>query len=111
MQPCWIRWAFTDSHRGNLLGRRRAIQFALRHPDRTSVLVLLSATGPADTSPPPRPLMNVLFGSDFAFWAWQTYAGSSLLSAMGVSSDSQAQSNDPFLGELMLRFLPISDRT
>ena len=96
---------------GTSSGGASAIQFALRHPDRTSALVLLSATGPGDTSPPPRPLMNVLFGSDFAFWAWQTSLGSSLLSAMGVPSDSQAQSNDPFLGELMRRFLPISNRT
>jgi pimeloyl-ACP methyl ester carboxylesterase len=96
---------------GTSSGGASAIQFALRHPDRTSALVLLSATGPGDTPPPPRSLMNLLFGSDFVFWTWQTYAGSSLLSAMGVTSGSQAQPNDPFLRELMPRFLPISDRT
>jgi pimeloyl-ACP methyl ester carboxylesterase len=93
---------------GTSSGGASAMQFALRHPDRTSALVLLSATGPGGTAPPPRPLMNVLFGSDFVFWAWQTYAGSTLLSAMGVPADFQAQQSDPFIRELMPRFLPLA---
>jgi hypothetical protein len=76
--------------------------------------VLLSGTGPGDAPSAPRVLTGVVFGSDFAWWAWQTYAESSLLSIMGVSLkdlDLASSADDPFLAELMPRFLPITART
>ena len=99
---------------GTSSGGASAIQFALRYPERASALVLLSGTGPGDAPPAPRPLMSVAFGSDFVWWAWQTYARSSLLSVMGVSAEDLAQrtpTDARFLAELLPRFLPISSRT
>jgi pimeloyl-ACP methyl ester carboxylesterase len=58
--------------------------------------------------------MGVLFGSDFVFWAWQTYAGSSLMSVMGIPADVLARPrpmDEPLLAEVWTRFLPISGRT
>ena len=71
---------------GTSAGATSAIQFALRHPDRCSALVLFSANTPGETEVAllPEPVAKALFRSDFAFWMVTTYFGSSMRSMMGV---------------------------
>jgi pimeloyl-ACP methyl ester carboxylesterase len=54
-------------------GGPSTIQFALRHPERTTALVLMASALPGTSSRPPKPLMQLLVGSDFAFWLVQRY--------------------------------------
>jgi len=52
-------------------GATSAIRFAVRHPQRTAALVLLSpaAPGAVKAATPPRPVFDVLLRSDFVYWA------------------------------------------
>ncbi len=52
-------------------GVTAAVQFALRHPERLTALVLHSpnAPGPVEMAMPPAAVMRRIFQSDFAFWA------------------------------------------
>jgi 2-hydroxy-6-oxonona-2,4-dienedioate hydrolase len=63
-------------------GANSAMQFAIRHPERTAALVLLvpAAYKPTESAPPPtsaslreRALMTIV-GSDFVFWAATRFA-------------------------------------
>jgi len=67
-------------------GSTSALQFALRHPDRISALVLVSpnAPGPVDVRPLPRWLAEIAFRSDFLFWAFTEFAAPALRGMMGV---------------------------
>jgi pimeloyl-ACP methyl ester carboxylesterase len=71
---------------GTSAGGTSAIQFALRHPERCSALVLFSSSAPGETEAalPPEPLARAAFRSDFIFWLLTTYFRSSLNSIMGV---------------------------
>lgn len=54
---------------GYSAGGPPAIQLALRHPDRVSALVLVASALPGKAgSPPPKPVANLVFGSDLTFW-------------------------------------------
>lgn len=56
-------------------GATSALQFALRHPDRLSSLVLQSpnAPGKVDMALPPQAALNAVFHSDFVWWLMSTY--------------------------------------
>jgi pimeloyl-ACP methyl ester carboxylesterase len=73
-------------------GGPSSIEFALRHPDKTSHLVLVSAV--VHDEPPLQPsddaVLNGLFKSDFAFWVLGKYMQPQLLSFLGVTSEIQA---------------------
>ncbi len=73
-------------------GGPSALQFACRHPDRTSALVMLSAISHVD--PPMDALQtgvfNVMFRSDFVYWLLATHFPSNLVSMFGVPGDVQA---------------------
>lgn len=74
-------------------GGPSALQFAYRHPDRTSALVMLSAISHVD--PPMDPVQtvvfNVMFRSDFVYWLLATRFQSNLVSMFGVPGDVQAE--------------------
>lgn len=53
---------------GYSAGGPPVIQFALRHPDRVSGLVLVASALPGEAGSPPKPVANLLFGSDLVFW-------------------------------------------
>lgn len=65
-------------------GANSAIQFAIRHPERTSALILLvpaayaprasTASHTASGSPPEASLLGQVLASDFAFWFANRYA-------------------------------------
>jgi pimeloyl-ACP methyl ester carboxylesterase len=82
---------------GMSIGGPIAMQFALRHPDRTTALVLLSTDAYAPPSPEgpkqlPAPdfVYDALFGSDFLFWATVRVAGPALKTAFGATPELQA---------------------
>lgn len=54
-------------------GGPSAIQLALRHSDRTSGLILLGSALPGTAGRPPKPVAQLLFGSDLIFWALKSY--------------------------------------
>lgn len=99
---------------GTSAGGTSAIQFALRHPDRCSALVLFSSNAPGETEAalPPEPLAKVMFKSNFIFWLLTTYFGSSMRSTMGVpegfklTPDYQAD-----VAEVMKTILPVNPRS
>lgn len=96
-----------------------ALQFALRHPDRTRGLVLLSPapfaplTAADQRLPVPLPLYNALFASDLPIWLLLRTYPKSLWPAfdvrrdLGVSLDAAERS---FVDRLVETFLPVTDR-
>lgn len=74
-------------------GGPSTLQFALRHPDRLSALIMMSAV--SHTAEPESLLQkivfNTIFRSDFIYWLITTYFQSNLLSVFGVSSEVQAR--------------------
>jgi 2-hydroxy-6-oxonona-2,4-dienedioate hydrolase len=74
-------------------GGPSSIEFALRHPEKTSQLVLVSAV--VHNEPPLQPsddaVLNGLFKSDFAFWFLGKYMQPQLLSFLGVTPEVQAK--------------------
>jgi pimeloyl-ACP methyl ester carboxylesterase len=67
-------------------GGTSAIQFALRHPERCSALVLFSSNAPGETNAdlPPERLAAVVFRSDLLFWLMTAVFRPGLRSIMGV---------------------------
>lgn len=77
-------------------GGPSALQFALRHPDRTAGLIMISAKS---QTPPPESalqtaLFNTLFRSDYLYGKLLTLFGSRLLASFGMPSDVQAGLTD-----------------
>jgi pimeloyl-ACP methyl ester carboxylesterase len=72
-------------------GGPSALQFALRHPGRTSALVMLAAK--SESPPPESPLQSAVFGSifrsDMVYWALSEAGRPFLLQMFGVSADVQ----------------------
>lgn len=72
-------------------GGPSSIEFALRHPDKTSHLILVSAV--IHKEPPLQPsddaVLNGFFKSDFAFWFVGKYMEPQLLSFLGVTPEVQ----------------------
>jgi pimeloyl-ACP methyl ester carboxylesterase len=98
---------------GTSAGGTSAIQFASRHPDRCSALVLLSSNAPGETEAalPPEPVAKVLFKSDFIFWLVTTYFGSSMRLTMGVPEGFELTSEyEADAAEVMKTILPVSPR-
>lgn len=62
-------------------GSTSAVQLALRHPDRVSALILVSPVGLGNGQIMPKPVFDIIFRSDFVYWAMITYFGSSVQAA------------------------------
>ena len=62
-------------------GSTSAIQFAIRHPERVTALILVSPVGLGKGSIMPKPVFDIFFRSDFVYWAIITYFGSSVQTA------------------------------
>jgi len=62
-------------------GSTSAIQFAIRHPERVTALILVSPVGLGKGSIMPKPVFDIVFRSDFVYWAMITYFGSSVQTA------------------------------
>jgi 2-hydroxy-6-oxonona-2,4-dienedioate hydrolase len=98
-------------------GAPSSLQFALRHPERTSSLVLIvpgvySPKKPVE-SPNPAPLPFIfsgIFKSDFPLWVTMKVYQSTVLFTIGVPPSSQAKLTDAQKDELMRSLLPYSPR-
>ena len=101
---------------GISIGGPTALQFALRHPNRTSALIMVSAVSHVQ---PPMDffenviLHNMIFRSDFAFWAITKNFQSELVSLLGVTPEVQAKftfEEKEYVSNLMNSMHPISTR-
>jgi pimeloyl-ACP methyl ester carboxylesterase len=98
---------------GTSAGATSALQFALRHPDRCSALVLFSANLPGETEAglPPKPVAKMMFKSDFVFWLLTTYFSSSMRSTMGVPEGFELTPEyEADVAEVMKTVLPVHPR-
>lgn len=73
-------------------GGPSGLQFAIRHPQRTTGLIMLAAKS---HSAPPEPLaqtaaFNAAFRSDYLYWLVTTRFASSMLDLLGMPADVQA---------------------
>jgi pimeloyl-ACP methyl ester carboxylesterase len=72
-------------------GGPSALQFALRHPDRISGLIMVAAK--SHTPPPDNAVQsfafNTLFRSDYLYWAGTALFESQLLALLGMPNDVQ----------------------
>lgn len=75
-------------------GGPSALQFAIRYPERTNALVMVSAISdaslvdPRPVDPSKDPMLSALL-TDFAFWAATTYFPDRAMAFFGVSRDAQ----------------------
>jgi pimeloyl-ACP methyl ester carboxylesterase len=69
---------------GYSAGGPSAIQFALRHPDRTTALILMASALPGKAGAPPKPVAQMLFGSDLLFWLLSRYAPTLFARILGM---------------------------
>jgi pimeloyl-ACP methyl ester carboxylesterase len=87
-------------------GGPSALQLVLRHPERSTALVMMCAVSRQD--PPRGPLAElayrVILTSDFPFWIMNTLARSTLTAMLGVDRETQARLS-PRDAELIARML------
>ena len=98
---------------GTSAGATSAIQFALRHPGRCSCLVLISpnAPGKVTAAPPPKPVANMMYRSDFAFWLVTTYFRQTMISMMGVPKGFEMTPPfDAVVDDVIRTVLPVRPR-
>jgi len=97
-----------------------ALQFALRYPERTSALVLLSSapytpmTAAQQDLPVPIWLYQALFSSDFPFWVLQRLSPASLDAMFDVKPGLRASlttDEGAFVAGLVHAFQPVTQRT
>lgn len=100
---------------GNSAGGSGAIQFALRHPERCEALVLVSSAVPVTEALPPKPVMRMIFGSDFIYYAMCTLFKKQMISSVLISEEMTENLSDQEIDDLYRRVflsgLPISSRT
>ena len=96
-----------------------ALQFALRHPDRTTALVLLSSapytplTASQQDLPVPIWFYQALFSSDFPYWALATTARPSIEAVFDVQDDLRAvmtPEERAFVTKMIDSFAPVTRR-
>jgi pimeloyl-ACP methyl ester carboxylesterase len=94
-------------------GSASAVQFAIRHPDRVSALILVSPVGIGEQPIMPKTVFNIFFTNDFVYWATITFFGSSVQSQWAglpngfiLTPKEKVEVND-----LMVSILPVSART
>jgi pimeloyl-ACP methyl ester carboxylesterase len=97
-----------------------ALQFALRHPERTSALALLSSapytplTAGEQTLPVPIWVYRALFSSDFPYWLLQRIASASLDAMFDVTPALRAAltpQEAAAVDRLVAEFQPVTGRT
>ncbi|MCU0486477.1 MAG: alpha/beta hydrolase [Anaerolineales bacterium] len=99
----------------NSAGGASAIQMALRHPDRVKALVLVSSVAPAAVvetiALPPKPVIQVVFGSDFLMWLITTKFQSMMHATVGVPEGySFNEADHALVSDLIRSILPIQPR-
>lgn len=99
----------------NSAGGTSAIQMALRHPERIRALVFISTAAPSVgeyITLPPKPVIQVVFGSDFLMWMITTHFQSAMRPAVGVPDGYQLSETEQVMVSGVIRsVLPIKLRT
>jgi pimeloyl-ACP methyl ester carboxylesterase len=99
---------------GMSAGGPSAVQFALRHADRCSALILVSSHGPRSHPLPPKWAFSLLAKTDVVMWAMNTYFRSALYAIMGVSKEvlpTLTAEEHQHLLETLETFLPVKPRS
>jgi pimeloyl-ACP methyl ester carboxylesterase len=105
---------------GGSAGAFSSMQFALRHPDRVSSLVLIvpAAWAPASNTTTQEVassnfILDVVLRSDPIFWFFTKIGRSDMISFFGVSKEAQSRitpEDDKRISELIDNLLPVSRR-
>lgn len=93
-------------------GSTSTVQFALRHPERVSALILISPVGLGKGPIMPKPVFDIVFRNDFVYWAIITYFGSSVQTAW-AGAPNEFTFTDEEKAEvktLLTSLLPVSAR-
>jgi pimeloyl-ACP methyl ester carboxylesterase len=95
-------------------GSTSALRFVARHPQRVSALVLLSPDAPGEVymKLPPRFVFDVLFRSDFFYWAMLTFFKKQVRTAFGLVPKGAALTpqDAALVDKVLLGDLPASQR-
>jgi pimeloyl-ACP methyl ester carboxylesterase len=96
---------------GYSAGGPSAIQFALRHDDRTTGLILMGSALPGKAGAPPRLVAQILFGSDLMFWMLRSFAPSLFTRVLGMPSGFRPTPNErQQIKEVEESLLPVRPR-
>jgi pimeloyl-ACP methyl ester carboxylesterase len=99
---------------GNSAGGTSAIQFALRHPDRCSGLILISSNVPSKKTLPPRSVIKAVYGSNYLYWKTIKLFGRHMLSMFvpeKIKSQLSRDELDRVQNSIFYSGLPIDKRT
>jgi pimeloyl-ACP methyl ester carboxylesterase len=99
---------------GTSAGGTSALQFALRHPERCSALILVSSNAPGKTNDDPWPegLAGIVFRSDLLFWLMTVVLRPALRSTMGVPEKFKLTPEfEADLAEMTAAMLPAEPRS
>jgi pimeloyl-ACP methyl ester carboxylesterase len=96
-------------------GGPSALQFALRYPDRTAALVMVSAVSPLPSLPESRSdaIITSIYGTDFGYWLMTTAGRKQLVWVLGVTPEVQAAlspEDDAIIDAALEGMLPVSPR-
>jgi pimeloyl-ACP methyl ester carboxylesterase len=99
----------------NSAGGTSAVQMALRYPERVKALVFVSTIAPTVGQPislPPKPVIQIVFGSDFLMWIITTHLQSMMRPAVGVPEGYILSAEESKLVSGVIRsVLPVQLRT
>jgi pimeloyl-ACP methyl ester carboxylesterase len=100
---------------GNSAGAAAAFQFAIRHAEKCLSLILVSSNFPNDAAVPPRPVMQVIFGSNFLYWITIRLFEKGMLRMAGVPagilSVMDGAKRSSIVDDILLSGLPINTKT
>ena len=96
---------------GYSAGGPPAMRFALRHPDRTASLVLLGSDFPGPAGKPPRPVAELMYGSDLFFWALKRAFPTTFSRMLGMPKGFRPTEHEQeALGSVALSLFPMAPR-
>ncbi|AXV39352.1 alpha/beta fold hydrolase [Methanobacterium sp. BAmetb5] len=97
---------------GYSAGSASSIQFALRHPERVSALILVSPAAPGKGPIMPKVIFNIFFRNDFIYWATITYFQSRVHKEwIGLPEEfTLTPEYEAEVRELLFSLLPVSAR-
>jgi pimeloyl-ACP methyl ester carboxylesterase len=96
---------------GYSAGGPSTIQFALRHPDRTTSLILMASALPGKAGAPPKVIAQMFFGSDRLFWILKSYAPSLFMKILGMPKGFRPTAEErERIAQIVEGFFPIHPR-
>jgi len=99
----------------NSAGGTSALQMALRHPQRIHALILISSAAPTvgrSITLPPKPVIQLVFSSDFLMWLITTHFQSNMRPAVGIPNGYQLSDSEQAIVSTVIRsVVPIRRRT